>query len=127
MSGGLRRFIGAARPGSEAVRASKGVKDRALKEPPRGWLSTAEIAAATGRSTRTVRRALNHAGAKGVWAYVPGSAHPCLVWEKRGAKSIIARMNEGGDIIDRVPHGWILRRRASRMLGGGAIRNTTTG
>ncbi len=117
MSGGLRRFIGMARPGSEAVHAIKGVKDRALKEPPRGWLSSAEIAAATGLPARTVRRALNQAGVKGVWAYVPGSAHPCLVWEKRRAKSIIARMNAGGDIIDRVPRGWMLRRKACRMLG----------
>ena len=118
MSGVLRRFIGMARPGSEAARTSKGVKDRALKKPPRGWLSTAEIVAATGRPARTVRKVLNRAGVKGVWAYVPGSAHPCLVWEKRRAKSIIARMNEGGDIIDRVPLGWMLRRRASRMMGG---------
>lgn len=117
MSGGLRRFIGMARPGSEAAHSSKGVKDRALKKPPRGWLSTAEIAAATGRSSRTVRSALNRAGVKGVWAYVPGSANPCIVWEKRRAKPIIARMTEGGDIIDRVPRGWMLRRRASRMLG----------
>ena len=117
MSGGLRRFIGAARPGAEAVRASKGVKDRALKEPPRGWLSSAEIAAATGRSARTVRAALNRAEVKGVWAYVPGSAHPCIVWERRRAKSIIANMNAGGDIINRVPRGWITHRRACRMLG----------
>lgn len=117
MSGVLRRFIGMARPGSEAVHTLKGVKDRALKEPPRGWLSSAEIAAATGRSARTVRDAMNRAGVKGVWAYVPGSAHPCIVWERRRAKSIIACMNAGGDIIDRVPRGWMSRRRACRMLG----------
>ena len=102
-------LIGSLRPG--AVLPGKVVHP----EPKPGWFSTQEAARVLRVKPRSVRMALNRAGVQFEWVRRDGAC-PCLYWENIGVLAYLRRRGMSGDLLERVPEGWMLASEAGARL-----------
>lgn len=102
-------LVGRLRPG--AVLPGKVVHP----EPKPGWFSTQEAARVLGAKSRSVRKALHRAGVRFEWVHRDGAC-PCLYWDHIGVLAYQRRRDMDGDLLERVPEGWMLSSEAGDRL-----------
>lgn len=108
MSGGLRRFIGMARPGSEAD-LQPGV--------PAGWVSSGEAGRLLGLSRGGARKALVAAGVRSRSYLLPGCSSPRLMWSRTELERFAERRAAEVRAVSHVEAGMCTVAEACEILG----------